>query len=117
MLRLPKNNEILVFGAASVPSDILESMNYEPHVIVLGRERGWGPIPIDIKPMFYAYTLDSLEDPHIDTLSWIEEGITKMIVSLQDILAINDRDEICEIIDIIEIGFHDVMFPNRGLEI
>ena len=117
MLRLPRHNEILVFGAKSVPPDILESPTYSPHIILLGEERGWGPVPIDIKPMYYAYTLDSLENPHLDTLAWIEEGITKMIVCLQDILSLTDKEEINEVLTLVENGFYEVMFPNQGMEI
>ena len=117
MLRLPKDNEILVFGAKSVSPNILESPTYSPHIILLGEERGWGPVPIDIKPMYYVYMLDSLENPHLDTVAWIEEGITKMIVCLQDILSLVDKEEITEVIDLVEKGFYEVIFPNQGMEV
>lgn len=106
-----------VFGEKAIPPNLRESGEYKPYVITLGRESSWGPLSMDIKPIFYIYQRDYHHTRHTFE-DWFEQCVAHMMVCLQDHIyemSPCDMDEIYE-----EMEYHICMvmcYPMKEVEI
>ena len=100
---------MLVFGEKAIPRDVLQKGEYKAHCITLGEETHWGPVRMDIKPMFYVFHED-MSDTDIPIEDWIEQCLARIVISLRNFLDIEDPQEICEAMDIIEAELYTVIW-------
>ena len=116
-LRNPNNhgNEILIFGAASIPKYIIKNNTYSPWIIELGDDYLWGPVFVDIKPLYYSYIMDSF-DENFDLLKWIDQGVSKFMTCWVDLMDMNDAEHITYVMTVFEKELYDLLFPNMDLE-
>ena len=92
----------LVFGEKIIPLELLEDNTYVPHNVIVGEDTHWGPLRVDIKPMFYAFSMDCIEFGDINIEDWIDQCVSKLHLSLQELVGIDDIDESVELMCIME---------------
>lgn len=100
---------MLIFGAKAIPPGLRESGKYVPHNVPLGQGSFWGPIVLDIKPIFYIYHLDQKE-VDIPILDWVEQCLHRIVITLNEQFDIVDPDELAEIMCTLEGHIYQVIY-------
>lgn len=100
---------MLVFGSKAIPPNLRESGKYVPHCVPLGKGTFWGPILLDIKPVFYIYHLDQRECA-IPMVDWIEQCLQRMVLTLNEHFDIVDPDDLVEVMCTLEEHIYQVIY-------
>ena len=100
---------MLVFGSSAIPKEIRDSGKYVPHCVSLGSNTHWGPVILDIKPIFYIYYLDIIES-NFPLADWVEQCLSRIVIVLNEQFDIIDPDELAEVMCILESHIYKVIY-------
>lgn len=105
---------MLVFGEKAIPKDLLRSGKYKPHCVIIGEDTHWGPLEVDIKPMFYVFH-DDMSDTNIPIEDWIEQCLSRLALSLREFAEIDCPHELCDVMHTVELALFEVLWGGSKI--